>query len=133
MHEPRVGEGCLGLDQCLVRYGDVAVEHYHEQNKAQVASLGQKVHEEVRMIVKPDAVVDPRTVVIESLNTAVADVAVPRVRSEYDLTCWAEFAWLSRVAVEFLDQLTEGYLRAALHVSWLRGCCQRKEHLQRNE
>ena len=80
-----------------------------------------------------NAVVDPGAVVVESLHAPITDVAVARVSCEDYLTPRAELAWLSWVAIEFLDQLTERDLWVTLHVSWLGGCCQCEEHLERDE
>ena len=50
------------------------------------------------MVLDSDAVVDPGAVVVEPLNTPVANVAVARVCSANDLTGWTE-----EVRVEFLN------------------------------
>ena len=54
------------------------------------------------MVVDSHAVVKPRTVVVETLHTSVADGAVARARGAQDEAVWAHFAWM-----DFLKQFQE--------------------------
>ena len=56
------------------------------------------------MVIKPNAVVHPRAMVIEPLHTLVANVAVSRVGSADYFASWTEHVW-----IEFLDKLKERY------------------------
>ena len=62
------------------------------------------------MVFATDTVVYPLTVVIESINTLVAYVAVPRVRTADDFAGWTEDVWL-----KLLNQLQERNLLGAAH------------------
>jgi hypothetical protein len=46
------------------------------------------------MIARAYTVIDPRTVMIETFHTSVANAAMPGSRSPDDLTVWAEQDWI---------------------------------------
>ena len=74
------------------------------------------------MIVDADAVVDPLAMMIESLDTLVADVTVTRIGSANNLAMRAE-----QICFKLLDEPHEWDLWGALHVARLRFDGQGKE------
>ncbi len=57
------------------------------------------------MITCPDAVINPRTVVVKPLNAAIADVAVAAAFGSYDLTLRTQM-----IRIECLNSLEKGNL-----------------------
>ena len=64
------------------------------------------------MIVDPDAVVDPGTVMVEALDTLVADTAVTRSIRPYNFTVSAQQDW-----IEDLHHVHEQYTFRPLEVA----------------
>ena len=52
------------------------------------------VDEEDRMVVGPDTVVDPHTVVVKSFDAPIADVAMPAFVSADDSACRTKSVWV---------------------------------------
>lgn len=74
------------------------------------------------MVLDADAVVDPLAMVIETLNTLVADVAVTWVSRADDLAVRAE-----QVRLKLLNQANEWNLRGAFHEAGLHPDSQAEE------
>ena len=66
------------------------------------------------MIIKADAVINPRTVVVESLHTLIAYAAVTRTICANDFTVSAEKYW-----VKYLHHFQERDALRALQVPWI--------------
>ena len=66
------------------------------------------------MIFSPDAVVDPRTVVIESFNAPVADVTMPASLSPYYLALWTKV-----ICIELLYNFEEVDFWVFGQVTWI--------------
>ena len=62
----------------------------HDNHHEHVDSLKADVEVEVGVVLYTDAVVDPLTMMIKSLNTCIADVAMTRVCSTNNFTGWAK-------------------------------------------
>ena len=67
-----------------------AVQAYDQEHYCEGAEEGQKCV----VVVNADTVIDPRTVMVKSLDTFVADCAMPGARSTKDFTIWAHFTWV---------------------------------------
>ena len=65
-------------------------ENGHNDGKEEVDVLKEDEEVEVWMVLDSNAVVDPLAMMIESLNTLIADVAVAWVSRAYDFTVRTE-------------------------------------------
>ena len=62
------------------------------------------------MIASTDTIIQPLTVMIESINTDLADVAMTTSRQNYDFTCWTYFTH-----IKLIKQVRERDLRIFLN------------------
>lgn len=88
------------LLDCLLRNPNIQVIEAHKHHKNQEGPHGHNQHHECVVVVVPDAVVDPRAVVVETVDAAVAVVAVVGFAGPNDFTPWADVSWLE-VLVQF--------------------------------
>lgn len=77
--------GVLWLrDEAKERQDTLPARHQHREG------LEKDVDDEVVVIADPDAVIDPRTVMIESFNAVLADAAVAATTRADGVAVWAE-------------------------------------------
>ena len=80
-------------------------ENGHNDDKDEVDILEQNEQVEVRVVLNAHTIVHPLTMMVETLDTHVADVAVARVSCAEDFTVRAE-----QVGLKVFNKAYEGYL-----------------------
>jgi hypothetical protein len=63
----------------------VEVRNHHKQDRTDVEPGTDQIEVEDAVVVNPDAIIDPQAVMIEAIDTPVADVAVEALFGPEDL------------------------------------------------
>ena len=74
----------------MTRHEQTDVEDAHANCCQEIEKLREDVDIEVVVVVYADAVVHPLAMMVHSFNTLIANVAVFRISSAYDLAGWTQ-------------------------------------------
>ena len=68
------------------------------------------------MVLDSNTVIDPRTMMVESLHTSIADCAMPRSWSPNYLTIWADISWVYLFYKHYMMKLINTFYRSSMNV-----------------
>lgn len=79
--------GLLGILEVPVGDSQGHILEAHVPNEAQVGPNGNEIAEEDGVVVDSNAIIEPLTMVVETVNALIADVTVAAVLGSENLTC----------------------------------------------